>query len=169
MVRALRHRHGGLDDVDLWTVKTVNPDGNRLHTRGNQHGVDLNRNFPHGWQPSSPSSRFYGGPHPFSEPETRAVRRLILRLRPDVSIWYHQPWDAVLLDPCHRRRGIERRYARIARMALSCRGANLPGTAIDWENHRIGGRAMVVEFGPQGLSRAAARRNARAAIRVAAG
>jgi hypothetical protein len=64
---------------------------------------------------------------------------------------------------------IERRYARIAHMPVSCRGANLPGTAIDWENHRVGGRAMVVELGAGALTDAAAIRNARGAIGVAAG
>ena len=170
VVELLRHRRHGLGGVDLWTVKTVNPDGNRLDTRQNAHGVDLNRNFSYRWASvEPPGSRYYQGPHPFSEPESRAVRRLVRRIRPDVSIWYHQPWGAVLRDPCHGANRIQRRYARIARMPLSCRGAGLPGTAIDWENHRAGGKAFVVELGPGKLPSSVARRNARAALRVAAG
>jgi N-acetylmuramoyl-L-alanine amidase len=165
VVRLLRRRHG-IHGVDLWTVKTVNPDGNRLDTRQNAHGVDLNRNFPLRWSRSSPSSSFYGGPHPFSEPESRAVRRLVERIHPDVSIWYHQPWDAVL--SCHRHDRILRRYAHVAGMAVACKGKDLPGTAIRWENHRVGGKAFVVELAAN-VSEAAIRRNARAAARIAVG
>ena len=35
--------------VGLWLVTSVNPDGNRLGTRANAHGVDLNRNFAEKW------------------------------------------------------------------------------------------------------------------------
>jgi murein tripeptide amidase MpaA len=31
--------------IDLWTIRTVNPDGIRAGTRKNARGVDLNRNF----------------------------------------------------------------------------------------------------------------------------
>jgi N-acetylmuramoyl-L-alanine amidase len=167
VVRVLRHRYRHVRGAAIWTVKTVNPDGNRLGTRKNAHGVDLNRNFPYRWLASSPSSGYYGGPHPLSEPETRAIRRLVLRVRPDVSIWYHQPWNAVLLNPCRQRGRIQRRYARIARMRVSCRGSGLPGTAIGWENHRVGGHAFVVELASS-VTRRDIRLNARAVARVAA-
>jgi zinc carboxypeptidase/N-acetylmuramoyl-L-alanine amidase-like protein len=166
VVRLLRRRYRNLRGAAIWTVKTVNPDGNRAGTRQNADGVDLNRNFPYRWEPSPASSPTYGGPQPFSEPETRAVRRLALRLRPDVSIWYHQPWDAVLVNPCHQRGRIQRRYARVAELSLSCRGSGLPGTAIGWENHRIAGHAFVVELAAS-ATRRNIRLNARAAVRVA--
>jgi len=168
VVAALRRRAGRIGDVDLWVVRTVNPDGGRAGRRGNARGVDLNRNFPYRWRPSSPSSPEYSGPRPLSEPESRAVARLAKRLEPDVSIWYHQPWGEVLL-PCKGKAEIERRYARIARFPTNrCRGQKLPGTVASWQDHELGGEAFVVELPGGGVSSTAARRHARAAAVVAA-
>ena len=80
-------------DADIWIVPNLNPDGAAEGTRGNAHGVDLNRNFPWRWQRLS--GLFYSGPRPLSEPESRIAYRLLLRLRPHVSIWFHQHMDLV--------------------------------------------------------------------------
>jgi protein MpaA len=167
VTRALRRRHP--HGVDIWVVDTVNPDGHRAGTRRNARGVDLNRNFPFRWQPSSPASGYYSGRRASSERETRIVKRWILRIEPSLTIWYHQPWGAVLA-PCHRRARIQRRYARRVHMAVSCRGANLHGTATSWQMHRLPrSRAFVVELGRNGVTRRGARRHARAAMLAAAG
>lgn len=165
VVRALRRRHRGAADVAIWLVRTVNPDGVKRRTRKNARGVDLNRNFSRRWSDAEPpSSGYYGGREPFSEPESRAVRRLVRRIEPDVTIWYHQPWNAVL--GCGRGAKLERRYARIARMRTSCRGNRLPGTASRWQNHRSRGRAFVVELAPGRLSGDEARRHGRAVVAI---
>jgi hypothetical protein len=159
-----------------------------MDTRKNAHGVDLNRNFSVGWSGSEPpSSGYYGGPHPFSEPESRAVRRLARRIHPNVSIWFHQPWNAVLACGHHHR--LESRFAKIARMRTECRGNHLPGTVIDWENQckavrgfapkaagkvaggdrkSFCGHAFVVEFHGGSLSAAEIRHAAHAAAHAAA-
>jgi protein MpaA len=46
------------DGVGMWLIVTANPDGDRRHTRANAHGVDLNRNFPSGWQGSRSRSLY---------------------------------------------------------------------------------------------------------------
>ena len=168
VIAALRARAEKVGDVDLWVVRTINPDGARADRRGNARGVDLNRNFPYRWRPGASSTLENPGPHPLSEPESRAVARLAKRLRPDVSIWYHQPWGEVLL-PCKGKAAIERRYARIARFPTNrCRGQRLPGTVASWQDHALGGEAFVVELPGDGVSAAGARRHARAAAVVAA-
>ena len=106
IVHILRHRYRHARGVNLWVVKTVNPDGVAANTRKNAHGVDLNRNFSYQWRGGvPPSSGYYPGPHPFSEPESRAVRRLVKRIRPNVTIWYHQPWGRGCSCPAMARPG----------------------------------------------------------------
>ena len=162
----LRSEYRDISKVELWIVETVNPDGVARHTRKNAHGVDLNRNFGEDWSGAAPpSSADYGGPRPFSEPESRAVRDLAKRLRPSITVWYHQPWGAVLV-PCHGSAPVERDYARAAGMRTSCRGAGLPGTARNWQNSNVSGHAFVVELGGGELGSSAGKRHARAVARV---
>src|SRR3954468_17667347 len=93
IVRALERAH---PQADLWLVPVPQPDGLARGTRQNAHGVDLNRNFAAGWRPLGPPWSVYAaGPRPFSEPETRSARDLIRRIRPQVTIWYHQHLDLV--------------------------------------------------------------------------
>jgi hypothetical protein len=169
VTRQILRRMRGIGGVDLWVVKTVNPDGLAAHTRRNAHGVDLNRNFSYRWRGGVPaSSGYYPGPHPFSEPESRAVRDLVRMLHPAVSIWFHQPWDQVLA-PCRGPAPLQRRFAQLSGIPLKrCRAAHLPGTATRWQNHSFPGTdAFVVELPPGALSRRAARRDARAVVKVA--
>ncbi len=170
IVAILRRRYRDLQGVDLWLVRTVNPDGVEAHRRQNARGIDLNRNFSYRWSGGvSRSSGYYPGPHPFSEPESRAVRRLAKRVEPQVTIWYHQPWGQVLL-PCHGRARTQRRYARMTGLPTKhCLGQRLHGTATSWQNHHLPGTAFVVELRGGELPNRQARRHARAVARVISG
>jgi murein peptide amidase A len=168
VVKRLLRRGREPAGAELWVVKSVNPDGAQAGRRKNAHGVDLNRNFPVAWSAAeSPSSGYYGGPHPFSEPESRAVRRLVRRIEPRITIWYHQPWGVVLL-PCDGPAAVEKRYARVADHPTDrCRGSDLPGTATRWERKHLAGTHFLVELAAGELSSHDVRRHARAAIEVA--
>ena len=129
--------------IQLWLVPEMNPDGTAADTRQNADRVDLNRNFPFQWQPIS-NPTYHSGPHPLSEPETRAAVSLIRRIRPAVTIWYHQHED--LVDMAGGDRGIARRYAHLTGMTDTCLPF-LPGTAASWSNHTFPGTtAFVVEL-----------------------
>ena len=157
---------GAPEGTQLWLISALNPDGLASGRRGNANGVDLNRNFPYRWKGGvPPSSGYYPGPAPSSEPETRAAMELIERISPDLSVWYHQPWGAVLA--CKGRPALAARYAKLAKMRASCRGKGLRGTAISWENAEIGGTAFVVEFPKGKVSQRTARRHARAVATIA--
>ncbi len=71
-------------------VPVVNPDGYERRRRRNAAGTDINRNFPTAdWEPAPKRRRYYPGSKPASEPETRAIIRLIESLRPDRIVTIH--------------------------------------------------------------------------------
>jgi protein MpaA len=154
--------------VHLWLVPTVNPDGLAAGTRQNAHGVDLNRNWPTAWVHNGvPWDGYYSGPRPMSEPENRAMRAFILRVKPALTIWYHQPLDVVYGSDPHV--AVLKHYARLS--GLPYRRLRVPrGAATRWERGRFPrSPAFVVEFPAGRISTATARRNARAVLALAQG
>ncbi len=98
--RALRHL--SVPSPQCAVVLAANPDGLIRGTRGNAHGVDLNRNFPASdWQPDPVTHRstldepmdvvLSPGEHPGSEPEAKALMSLIDGLKPNAVIALHAP------------------------------------------------------------------------------
>ncbi len=165
IVRRLR-RMPTPDMFDLWLVPTLNPDGHAADTRQNGHGVDLNRNFSAGWtHHGTPWSTYYSGPRPFSEPETRAARRLIERVHPSVSIWYHQHLQ--LVWAWGRSTAAARSYARAVGLRLFL-SPNPGGTASRWQNRYFPGDvSFAVELPAGPLSRAAVTRHEDAILALA--
>jgi hypothetical protein len=103
-------------ELSIWLVPVMNVDGHRHVFSGAEgwrdwrkngrdndgdgrpfgpaDGVDLNRNWDHRFaadESTRPAGRSYKGPEPFSEPETRAVRDLVLRIRPVIVVDLHSP------------------------------------------------------------------------------
>jgi len=155
---------GAPPGAELLIVPTINPDGVAAGTRGNAHGVDLNRNFPFDWRPLTGGE--YSGPGPLSEPESRVARRLILRTRPDLTIWFHQPFG--LID---RPRGdpfAARRFAELIGLPLVDLPGRYPGSASRWQNRRLPrGTAFVAEL-PRRVGSALVVRGAAAVRQLAA-
>jgi protein MpaA len=134
--------------TEIVVVPSVNPDGCARGTRGNAHGVDLNRNFPSNWSAiGRPGSFQYSGPHALSEPESRYSVALIEHLQPQVTIWFHQPQGVV--RAWGQSVATARRFAALARYPY--RSIRWPyGTAANWQNHRFPGTASFVAELPPG-------------------
>jgi protein MpaA len=140
---------------DVYVVSSLNPDGAAHGSRLNGRGVDLNRNFPVDWRPiGNRGDPQYSGPRPFSEPETRLAARIVRRLEPEVTIWFHQYRGR---RPFVRAWGpsapAAREFARLA--MLPFRPLPWPaGTAPNWQNHRFPDTSsFVVELPPGPLAR----------------
>ena len=168
-------------DIDLWTVRTMNPDGQQLRTRQNANGVDLNRNFPGNWQKiGEPGSWQYAGAGSASEPEVQSMVKLGQLVRPQFVIWYHQ--DYFRIGPGAGHDGnVRAKYASLVGLPLEeldclcgytgdkpLLEAVFGGTGANWAKSFQGptGVSMTVEFGST-LSEEDAQRNAQAVVAVA--
>ncbi len=134
--------------LDLWLVRTMNPDGTAADRRTNAHGVDLNRNFPRFWVEAGAGTPTWSGPSAASEPETRAMRTFLREVSPRTTLVFHQPLYGVdsyraksmtLVRRLSRETGLPVRF-------FDCR-RGCHGTLTDWHNSRLDGRAVTVELG----------------------
>jgi hypothetical protein len=94
----------------LLCLPLLHPDSWEHHTRL-RHGIDLNRNFPVGWNDNTSSRK---GPAPLSEPEARTVAELFAREKPFAAVSWHETSANTNWVGCPRFTANYRKYA------LSC-------------------------------------------------
>lgn len=132
-------------EVQLHVVPMVNPDGIELvlqgiyeghpyeqqiieinhglsrfnHWSANIRGVDLNHQWPAGWNeeakgsPDRPWPRHYGGPYPLSEPESIAIYEYTKKIEPDYVFAYHSQGQVIFwgyrgLEPSESKHMVEK-------------------------------------------------------------
>lgn len=109
---AMQFAAGNLADVLATTcfyiVPMANPDGVTMAQsvapdwKANANGVDLNRNFPIGWEltggPAAPGPQKFKGFTPASEPETRALMAFASARNYSCYISYHQQGNIIYYD-----------------------------------------------------------------------
>ncbi|XP_045451565.1 carboxypeptidase B-like [Melitaea cinxia] len=127
LVRTFHEQPDSVTNKDWYILPVLNPDGYEYtHTDdrmwrknraqyGECMGVDLNRNFSYGWgekgeegSSEDPCNIFYRGPKPFSEPETAAVKKVILESGTDFKVFLslHSYGEVIIFpwgytaDPC---------------------------------------------------------------------
>ena len=90
----LRQHPEILDGRKVVLLRLANPDGLAHKSRYNTRGVDLNRNFEAANRLNSKQS----GLTALSEPESRAIRQVIVQYRPDRIVSIHQPLACIDYD-----------------------------------------------------------------------
>ena len=178
-----------LQNLDLWFIPLVNPDGNwmtlhindgknigrknGLNTDGQcsqqtpNEGVDLNRNYPFQWGNAAkgssgvPTSNYYRGDRPASEPETKLMMQLADQEKFVASISWHTH-GTMIISP-YTIPGLTNPNPDIPWMVAEDLKANTPvqpngrtlavkssmypvdGTDQDWHYHTHGTIAYIVE------------------------
>ncbi len=139
------HREELPSNVALYLIPLANPDGyaagrDAIVGRANAHSVDLNRNWDYTWQPTATHGirPVSAGTAPFSEPETAALRDLLLEKRPDAVIFYHSAMG-VVFSGADRENSFTYELAEVIAAATGYRhqtegipGQITTGDAIDW-------------------------------------
>ena len=152
-----------VDEVELYFVPCINPDGyqyneftnpdggglwrkNRRFNDDGSYGVDLNRNYGFGWgfddsgSSPNPQSNVYRGTEGFSEPETQAMRDLCNEHEFQVALNYHTygnlliyPWG--YLDTAT----VDAAYFNNIANAISRRNSFFIGTATETVGYTVNG------------------------------
>jgi protein MpaA len=90
---------------------------------------------------------YASGTGPLSEREARIAHSLILRLRPHLTIWFHQHLDLVYASGGDRR--IEQAFARVSGLPYRPM-PELDGSAISWQNNTLHGTTAFAAELPAG-------------------
>lgn len=169
-------------EVTLYAVPMVNPDGIELvqqgiypshpfyeevlkinhgvrrfeHWSSNIRGVDLNHQWPAGWEeeakgsPQIPWPRHYSGPAPLSEPEAKAIYQLTLRQSFQYVLAFHSQGQVIYWGYC----GLEPKESlqMVTRLSLASsytpvRTADSYGGYKDWFIQEMRRPGFTIEVG----------------------
>jgi protein MpaA len=135
--------------IDLWLIDSINPDGQAHGTRENANGVDLNRNFEHGWHfiPKDGKNHQYSGEKPGDQPETKAVEAFVRQVQPKVTMWYHQDANTLSVNGADKKVPTALgQWTGLVPRNVPC-SAGCTGTASGWVNATVSGStSFIVEL-----------------------
>jgi murein peptide amidase A len=166
VIKRLREIQSLPSNLDLYLIRTANPDGTAANTRTNSHGVDLNRNFPYRWRSSS-KGLTWSGSRPLSEPESLTLRAFVRQIKPALVVVFHQPLFGIGAQD--RTMPVVRRLSQGTGLPVRdfrCTGI-CAGSFTSWLNNHPPMLGVTVEFGHT-VSAARIRRTTRAVIAVGA-
>jgi hypothetical protein len=167
-----------VDNYEIYIMPMANPDGHvyvENHSEGNpsywwrknrrdnggSYGVDLNRNYSYKWgyddRGSSPipSSSTYRGPSAFSEPETTAIRNLMIAKNFHFALDYHSYGEYIIIpydyDTLERAPNPERAYFLEIGNGMNSKLNNryTVGTAIETVRYPVNGGSVDYHYGEQ--------------------
>jgi len=122
-------------------LPVANPDGLAHNTRVNAHGIDLNRNFATANRLNSNTYRLEG----LSEPETRAIQKLITKHKPQRIISIHQPYACIDYDGPAKNMAYQ--MAKLTDLPVKKLGA-LPGSLGSFAGSELNIPVITLELKP---------------------
>ncbi|MDP2909074.1 MAG: M14 family zinc carboxypeptidase [Nanoarchaeota archaeon] len=125
-------------------------------------GVDLNRNYSTGWTNGESYADNYSGPHPFSEPETKAIKGLAESLdNLAITVDLHSYLGMIMYPPGYEQGGTkqEELFKKIAKEMVkrqpykkyeikrlnSLYGSTVGGSFTDWAYFEHNALSLVIE------------------------
>jgi len=108
-----------IDNTQIYILPMINPDGFEADNRKNcnpdpRHGININRNFGYDWKyyelfpkifanrwTDTETSGNYRGPEPYSENETKAVKKVAESFTVNLSLSYHSGAEVVFYPWYH--------------------------------------------------------------------
>lgn len=94
LMERIKQQPSLIEERKLLILPVANPDGVVKNTRGNTHGIDLNRNFP---AANRENSTIYGF-EALSEPESQLLYDLVAAHKPSRIVSIHQPLICIDYD-----------------------------------------------------------------------
>lgn len=147
-VKTLRALRDGkpITGADIWVIPVVNPDGYAKNKRQNARKVDLNRNFSTGWKKQKGAT--YSGKKAFSEPESRAIRDFVKKIKPRYTISFHQPLNGIDIRDTGNNKWAKRlaKHIDLPKKSFDC-FSKCHGTYSMWvRKHRKQAAVITVEM-----------------------
>ena len=138
---------------------TLDEEEYAVQWKANGAGVDINRNFPAGWERledrTEPSAQLYRGGEPFSSAEARALRDYTLRYSFDVTISYHATGSVIYYEYGDKQ-PVNSDSAALARAVKEVSGYGLEGSGgvdgagyKDWAIDTLEIPSLTIEVGCQ--------------------
>ena len=149
-------------------IPLVNPDGVKIATdynplyKANGRGVDLNVNFDALWGQGETNLTVKGdcnyiGEHPFSEPESLALKNFTLKIMPTVTLSYHSKGEEIYYE-FHQNGTDKLRDYSLAKTVAKVTGYQIKSTPNscggykDWCVQKLKIPALTIEVGEDFLS-----------------
>lgn len=151
----------------VYFVPMLNPDGVKIALnliplyKANANGVDLNVNFDAEWGKGKHNVTIRGaenyiGKHPFSEPETSAIRDFTLKTKPDATLSYHCKGEEIYYKFRQSDTDIKRDY-KLAKAVADITGYKIKdalgsvGGYKDWCIQKLKIPSLTIEVGDDKL------------------
>ncbi|MCB0394607.1 MAG: succinylglutamate desuccinylase/aspartoacylase family protein [Bdellovibrionales bacterium] len=131
---------------DWVAIPVWNVDGYKSQNRVNAGGVDLNRNFPSpNWSTEAKAPRYFPGESAASEPETRALVKLIQDIRPRLIIHCHSWEPCIVYTADHAPKEAEILAETTGYRLSGTIGYDTPGSLGQWGWHTMKTPVICIE------------------------